>query len=94
MFDWLAAQGARELVPLVSVVGGILFVTIVILAGQWAAVRRAEFKARVREAELALKQEMIERGMSADDVVRVVDAGQKKSAKDEEQADEQSAASS
>ncbi|MSU76831.1 MAG: hypothetical protein EXS16_01925 [Gemmataceae bacterium] len=92
MLDWLELQGARELVPLVSVIGGVIFLTSIIVAGHWEKVRRAETQARVREAELALKHDLLECGMSADDIVRVIEAGQKKAAKDAEDASEPSAA--
>ncbi len=92
MLDWLAAQNPRELVPLVAIVGGVIFLTTIIVTSHWASVRRSETKGRLREAELALKQEMIERGMSADDIIRVIDAGQRKAVRDEEDAGEPSSA--
>ena len=74
--DWLARQNAGQVTGLAAVTGGILIAIIAIVSGVWSRARRAESRARQVEAELALKQEMIERGMSADDIERVLKAGQ------------------
>ena len=92
MLEWLAEQNPRDIIPIISVIGGVIFLTTIIVTSHWASVRRVETKARLREAELALKQEMIERGMSADDIIRVIDAGQRKAVRDEEDAGEPSSA--
>jgi hypothetical protein len=47
-------------------------------------VRREECRTRQVETEAALKQQMIERGMSADEMVRVLESGHMKPASDEE----------
>ena len=92
MLEWLAEQNPRDIIPIISVIGGVIFLTTIIVTSHWASVRRTEIKNRLREAELALKQEMIERGMSADDIIRVIDAGQRKAVRDEEDAGEPSSA--
>jgi hypothetical protein len=76
MFDWLAQQSPRELIGLVAVAGGILFLVIAVVSAQWASVRKAEMRMHQAEQELALKQQMIERGMSADEIAKVLAAGQ------------------
>jgi hypothetical protein len=63
-----------ELIALVSVVGGLLCAITAILAGTWSKVRRTEIAA-------ALKQDMLNRGMSADDIRTVLDAASKSSRK-------------
>lgn len=54
------------------------FLILVVLGGSivaaWQAIKSAEIKARVKEAELALKQDMIARGMTADEIERVLGA--------------------
>ena len=92
MLEWLAEQNPRDIIPIISVIGGVIFLTTIIVTSHWASVRRTEIKNRLREAELPLKQEMIERGMSADDIIRVIDAGQRKAVRDEEDAGEPSSA--
>lgn len=89
--EWLARQNAGQMTGLAAVTGGILIAIIAILSGVWSRARRAESRARQVEAELALKQEMIERGMSADEIERVLKAGQagasSRANKDEEHAE-------
>ena len=50
------------------VVAGMIGTAITTIASNWRKVREAE-------QEAALKQSMIEKGMSADDIVRVLKAG-------------------
>ena len=76
MFDWLAQYSPKEMIGLSAVVGGLLLAATAVLSAQWARVRRAELQAQQAEAELALKQQMIERGMSAEEIVKVLAAGQ------------------
>jgi hypothetical protein len=68
MIDFLSGLNPRDLIILVSVVGGLLCAIIAIVAGAWQKVRRAEIIA-------ALKQDMLNRGMSADDIRSVLEAG-------------------
>lgn len=58
----------------ISIIGGLLCGIIGIIAGTWQKVRRAEIAA-------ALKQDMLNRGMSADDIRTVLEAGSKESRK-------------
>jgi hypothetical protein len=64
------------LIGLFATVGGILFLIATVVSAQWASVRRAELRSHHAEQELALKQQMIERGMSADEIAKVLAAGQ------------------
>jgi hypothetical protein len=65
---------AGEFIGLVAVAGGLLIGITAILAGAWQKVRRAEMAA-------ALKQDMLNRGMSAEQIVAVLDAGTRASRK-------------
>ena len=65
------------MIGLAGVVAGPLVAIVAIVCAAWAKVRRAESKAHIAEVEAALKQQMIERGMSADEIERVMAAGQK-----------------
>ena len=64
----------EELLKHVFSVWGFLILMVVggSIVAAWQAIRSAEIKARVKEAELALKQDMIARGMSADEIERVL----------------------
>jgi hypothetical protein len=73
MIDLLSSKfNAGELIVLLSVSGGLLCAITAIIAGSWQRVRRAEITA-------ALKQDMVNRGMSADDIRTVLEAGSKAS---------------
>lgn len=74
MTDLLSKFDAGELIAITSVVGGLLCGITAIVAGTWAKVRRTEIAA-------ALKHEMLNRGMSADEIRTVLDAGSKSSRK-------------
>jgi hypothetical protein len=74
MIDLLSGLNPRDLIILVSVVGGLLCAIIAIVAGAWQKGRRAEIIA-------ALKQDMLNRGMSADDIRDVLEAGSRRSRK-------------
>jgi hypothetical protein len=63
------------LVVLVPVVGGLLCGMVAIIAGNWRKIRRAEMEA-------ALKQDMLNRGMSAEEIKTVLEAGSRSSRKD------------
>jgi len=63
------------MIALPAVVGGLLCAIIAIIAGNWKAIRHAETSA-------ALKQDMLNRGMSADEIRTVIEAGSKVSSKD------------
>ena len=74
MSEFLSKFDAGELIGLVAVGGGLL---IPILCGLTAIVTEHFFKLR----QLALKQDMINRGMSAEEIQMVLDAGTKSSRK-------------
>jgi hypothetical protein len=76
MFEYLSQYSPRELIGLFATGGGILFLMVAVVSAQWTRVRRAELQAHLAEQELALKQQMIERGMSVDEIVRALAAGQ------------------
>jgi hypothetical protein len=79
--DVLSRMNGGELLAFFGLAGGLLVGAIAIIAGIWLEFRRAEFRARQAEVEAALKQDMLNRGMSADEIERVLSAGQKKAAK-------------
>ena len=79
MSDLLTRMNGGELIGFFAVVGGMFIAASAIIGGIWSSVRLAEFRARQLELETALKQDMLNRGMSADDIERVVAAGQSKS---------------
>lgn len=68
MTDFLARFNAGELITFVSVAGGLLIAVTAIIAGTWRKTRRTEILA-------ALKQDMLSRGMSADEIRAVLEAG-------------------
>jgi hypothetical protein len=55
------------LIPCLAIAGGVLIAVVAILSSAWRKHRQAEI-------ESALKQDMLNRGMSADEIVRVVRA--------------------
>jgi hypothetical protein len=90
--EWLANQDAGSLIGLAAVVVGPMIAIVAILSGAWARVRRSEAQAQIAEAELALKQQMLERGISVDDMERILAAGQSRRGKPKtEPAEEQPA---
>ena len=78
MSEFLSKFDGGEFIGLVAVGGGLLCGILCgitgILAGAWEKVRRTEIQA-------ALKQDMLNRGMSADEIRTVVEAGSKSSRK-------------
>jgi hypothetical protein len=68
MIDFLQGECGHTLIGLVTIV--VLFGAPFIVVG-WAL----WLKHRQRELDAELKREMIERGMSADDIIRVLNAG-------------------
>jgi hypothetical protein len=78
MIELLSKFDPEELLGLflggTAIVGGLLCGIIGIIAGTWQKVRRAEIAA-------ALKQDMLNRGMSAEDIRTILDAGSKESRK-------------
>jgi hypothetical protein len=62
----------------VSVSGGLLIGLVAVLGGIWSDVRK-------REIAAGLKHDMLNRGMSAEEIRTVVDAGTKRSGQREEE---------
>ena len=73
--DLLWRLDGGELIGFFSVVGGLAVAVIAIIGGCWTASRKAEARTRQVEVEAALKQDMLNRGMSAQDIERVLNAG-------------------
>jgi hypothetical protein len=71
MSEILSRMDGGEFIGLVAVLGGLACGAVAILAGTWQKVRRAELNA-------ALKQDMLNRGMSAEDIRTVCDAGSRR----------------
>ena len=78
MNELLSRFNAGEMIALVAVAGGLLCGILCgvtgIIAGCWQEVRRADLLA-------ALKQDMLNRGMSADDIRTVIEAGSRRSSR-------------
>src|SRR5262245_17032572 len=70
MVETLFSKDPALLIPIIMAVGGSLVGIIAIVAHQWRNVRQAE-------VEAALKQDMLNRGMSVDEIERVVRATNK-----------------
>ncbi len=75
LFHWLAVlpPGDRMVAVMfvLMAIAGIVIVVVTVLAVQWRRVRQAEVDA-------ALKRDMLERGMSAADIERVVQASSRR----------------
>lgn len=72
MSELLSKIEPGELIGLVAVAGGL---TLGLICGLTAIVSEALLKSR----QLSLKQEMLARGLSAEDIRVVIDAGSKRS---------------
>jgi hypothetical protein len=72
MIETVSQWDRGTLIPLVAIVTGALIAITAIISGQWRRIRQAEIDA-------ALKQEMLNRGMPAEEIERVVRASRKKS---------------
>ena len=68
MGDFITQIGFGPFITLVAVVGGLLIPLVAIIGGLM-------YKHRKLQLEAALKQQMIERGMSADEIKEVIRAG-------------------
>jgi hypothetical protein len=73
--EFLAKFNAGELIGLVAVAGGLLVGLVAVVMGCWENIRRAELTA-------TLKRDMLNRGMSADEIRTVMDAGTKAARKE------------
>jgi hypothetical protein len=78
MLEFLSRWDAGELIGLIAVVSGALIAITAILSGQWRRVRQTEIEA-------SLKHDMLARGLSAEDIERILKAksSRKKSRKEE-----------
>jgi hypothetical protein len=72
MVEFLSKVSAGELIAIISIVGGLVCGTIVMIGDYWYKIRKAELQAR-------LKQDMLDRGMSVDEIRDVLEAGTKAS---------------
>lgn len=68
MVDYLSKYTPGELIALVSVVGGLICGTVTILAIYWYSCHKVDVDAR-------LKADMLDRGMSAEEIKAVLEAG-------------------
>ncbi|HJZ94695.1 MAG TPA: hypothetical protein VKE40_27765 [Gemmataceae bacterium] len=68
MIELLSKFEASELIGLVAVAGGLLCGIVGIIMGCWLEMRRAAIAG-------ALKHDMLDRGMSADEIQTVISAG-------------------
>ena len=78
MSDMLSRMNGGELIGFFAVVGALVIAVSAIVGSLWASVRLAEFRTRRAELEAGLKQDMLSRGMSVDEIERVIAAGQTK----------------
>jgi hypothetical protein len=71
MSIWESIAGAieRDPVPILGIIFGCTAGVLVVVAGAWA---KAWSRVRAAEAEASLKQDMIARGMNADEIERVI----------------------
>ena len=74
MAEWISQQSAGSLIALVSVTGGLLIGLVCIVGGLWSNARQTEYLERKAEWEVALKRDMVARGMSAEEIERVMNA--------------------
>jgi hypothetical protein len=68
MHDYLMRFSPGEMIAIVSVVGGLFVIMFAIGADVW-------HRARKLEIETKFKQELLDRGLSADEIKTVLDAG-------------------
>ena len=68
MVDYLTTYSPGELIALVSVVGGLICGTVTIIAIYWYSCHKVDVEAK-------LKADMLDRGMSADEIKTVLEAG-------------------
>jgi hypothetical protein len=70
--DMFSRFNFGELMGFLAVGGGLLIGLVAIVGGYWTEIRKTEISA-------ALKQDMLSRGMSADEIQTVLDAGSDRS---------------
>jgi hypothetical protein len=64
-----------QLIGFTGVVGGLIVAVTAVVMSLWTGVRLAEFRARRVELEIGLKRDMVGRGMSVEEIERVIAAG-------------------
>jgi hypothetical protein len=70
MVEYLSAYNPGELIALVSIVGGLICGTVTIVAVYWHSSHKSDIVAKLKAA-------MLDRGMSADEIRIVLEAGSK-----------------
>jgi hypothetical protein len=71
MNEFLSRFSGGELIALVSILGGLVCGVLMLAGDYWHRIRKAEINAK-------LKQDMLDRGMSAEEIRTVLDAGTNK----------------
>jgi hypothetical protein len=71
MTDFFSRFRSDEIVGLITVVGGLIFLIVPIVGTFWYKIHKTSVNA-------ALKQDMLNRGMSAEEIKTVLEAGSKK----------------
>jgi hypothetical protein len=72
MLEFLSRFDGGELIAIIAIAGGLLVGLVVMIADYWHRIRKAEIAAK-------LKHDMLDRGMSAEEIRIVLEAGTKKS---------------
>jgi hypothetical protein len=72
MAEFLSRLNFGEMMGFIAITGGLLIGFVAVLGGIWSDVRK-------REIAAGLKHDMLERGMSAEDIRMVLDTGKKSS---------------
>jgi hypothetical protein len=72
MYELVARMAPGQLIGLVAVTGGLLIGLVAVVMGIWLELRRAEMT-------LALKRDMLDRGMTPEEIQIVMEAGSKDS---------------
>jgi hypothetical protein len=74
MSSWLSGLSGDQLLGFFGILGGCGILAVAIIAGYSLKSNANEHKAHLAESELALKADMIKRGMSAEEIERVLQA--------------------
>ena len=72
MTELLSRFNPGELIAIVAILGGLITGPVIVAVVYWHDLRKAEFLA-------GLKQDMLDRGMSAEEIKTVLEAGSKTS---------------
>jgi hypothetical protein len=76
----LSKMNGGEVIGFVAVLGGMAISVAAVLGWAWTEVRGGECRTRQFELETDLKRDMLNRGMSADEIERVLRAGKAETA--------------